>query len=92
MKITEGNVARRVLIGLHVRVLRHPDPGLEGLEGKVVWETARTIVVRTVKGQREKDVRVLKDGALLEIEAEGRKFYVEGFRLLGRPEERVRRG
>ncbi len=92
MRVTEGNIARRVLIGFRVRVLRHPDPALEGLEGEVIWETPRTIVVRASRSGAERVVRVLKDGALLEVEAEGRKFYVEGFRTLGRPEDRVRRG
>ncbi len=91
MRITEGNIARRVLIGLQVKVVRHPDHSLEGLEGYVIWETSRTIVLRTARGQRERRIRVLKDGALLEVELGGRRVLVEGFRLIGRPEERARR-
>ncbi|MGC9209681.1 MAG: ribonuclease P protein component 1 [Acidilobus sp.] len=92
MKITSSNISRRVVIGLKVRVLRHPDPGLIGLEGIVVWETSNTLVVRVNRGGVRRDVTILKDGGLFEFETpDGERITVEGFRLIGRPEERVKR-
>jgi len=46
VKIDERNIDRRVLIGLRARVVRHPDPTVEGLEGIITWETSRTITLR----------------------------------------------
>ncbi|MGC9072083.1 MAG: ribonuclease P protein component 1 [Acidilobus sp.] len=92
MRITEGNIPKRTLIGLKVKVLRHPDPGIVGLEGVVVWETAKTFVIRRKEPASHKDLRILKDGALLEVETEqGVRIVIEGFKLLGRPEERVKK-
>ncbi len=76
------------LIGLRVRVLRHYDPGLEGLEGVVYWETARTLVVKS----RGRLARVLKPGSILAFELpDGSWAAVKGEEILGRPEERAAR-
>jgi len=33
------------LNGVKVGVLSHTDPGLEGLEGKVIWEGEKTLLI-----------------------------------------------
>jgi len=92
VKIDERNIDRRVLIGLRARVVRHPDPTVEGLEGIITWETSRTITLRTVKNGRPKEVKVLKEGALLALELDnGRVVLLEGFRVINRPESRAKR-
>jgi len=89
LKRTPRNLVFHELIGLRVRVLRHPDPGLEGVEGRVRWETKRSLDVEVAPG---KTVRVLKEGALLEFYLEdGAPVRVRGDHLLGTPAERARR-
>ncbi len=88
MRRTPRNIFFHELIGLRVRVLRHPDPGLEGLEGRVVWETARSILVEG----RGRVVRVLKPGAIFLFELpEGGVARVKGEEILGGPAERAAR-
>ena len=88
MRRTPRNILFHELIGLPVRILRHTDPSLEGREGVVVWETRRTLRLRSGRGV----FTVLKEGALLEINlGGGRRVRVRGDHLLGTPAERAKR-
>lgn len=88
MKRTPRNLVFHELIGLRVRVLSHYDPGLVGVEGVVIWETARTLHV-----EREGRVLViLKSGAVFAFQLPGGDVaIVRGDHLLGRPSERAKR-
>jgi len=89
LKRAPKNLVFHELIGLRVRVLRHPDPSLEGVEGRVRWETKRSLEVEAGSGRV---VRVLKEGALLEFYLDdGARVRVRGDHLLGTPAERARR-
>ena len=88
MKRTPRNILFHELIGLHTRVLRHPDPSLEGREGVIVWETRRTLQLRGEDGV----FTVLKEGAILEVNlGRNRWVRVRGDHLLGTPAERAKR-
>ena len=88
MRITKENIIYHELLGLNARVLRHPDPGIEGCEGIIVWETARTLHISSGGRRRV----VLKAGGLFELELpDGEKITVEGDLLVGRPYERAKR-
>lgn len=77
-----------ILAGLRVRVERHPDPGLVGLEGVVVEESRRALRVLTSDGRL---VTVLKHSSTLLVESpDGGYIRVRGEELLGDPVGRLK--
>ncbi|MCE4608203.1 MAG: ribonuclease P protein component 1 [Caldisphaeraceae archaeon] len=88
MKITPENIFYHELIGLNLVVLRHLDPSLEGVKGKVLYETKYTIKVWD--GTKEKTI--LKSGArFLFYLQDGRGAIVDGEKIVGAPEERAKK-
>ncbi|MHC1570243.1 MAG: ribonuclease P protein component 1 [Methermicoccaceae archaeon] len=85
MMITPSNLPNHELIGLRVRVEQSTNPSLVGIEGRIVDETQRTLVVDTVHGRR---VRVPKDVCTFLFELSSR-VRVSGGLLMGRPEDRI---
>ena len=90
MRITRRNILYHELVGLEVKILRHPDPSIEGLEGTVYWETERALYVRIPGDLRPK--LILKKGALIAFKLpHGGYALVEGEQLIGDPVERAKR-
>ncbi|MEM1873598.1 MAG: ribonuclease P protein subunit [Acidilobaceae archaeon] len=88
MRISLNNILCHELIGLEARVIRYPDSTLEGLQGRVYWETERSITLDT--GARR--ITLLKPGLLLEIKLpSGEKALVKGDDILESPFERAKR-
>lgn len=81
-------VARGELIGLGVRVVGAADAGLVGLEGTVVDETLRTLVVRRPGGRLS---RLGKRGATFEFASARGPVRIEGEALEFRPEDRTKK-
>lgn len=52
MSLSPETLPRHELIGLHVRVVESTDPTRVGIEGRVVRETMRTLVIRDDSGER----------------------------------------
>jgi ribonuclease P protein subunit POP4 len=81
------NILRHELIGLKATVERSSDSLLVGIRGQVVDETRNTVRLSTRKGVKviPKEVAVfrfsLSDGSIVEV---------EGTRLIGRPENRMK--
>jgi len=85
---TSRNIIYHELIGLKARILSSPDPGLIGFEGTIVGETSNTLILEA--GSRQK--KILKRATTFLITLpDGSKVKVQGDRILGRPEERVKR-
>ena len=64
------------------------DPALEGLEGVVVWDSARALLILGSDGRRR---LVLKGGAKFLITTpEGVDIEVDGDKLMVRPTERAK--
>ncbi len=78
---------RHELIGLRAMVARSSNPFLAGTRGRIIDETRNTVKLSTRKGVKviPKEVVVfrlnLPDGSILEV---------EGARLVGRPENRMK--
>lgn len=81
-------VARGELIGLAVRVAGAADAGLVGLEGTVVDETLRTLVVRRADGRLS---RLGKRGATFEFATPKGPVRIDGAALEFRPEDRTKK-
>ncbi len=88
MRRTHWNIFFHALLGLRVCILLHPDPGLVGLCGRVIEETARTLVLELEDGRK---VRVVKRGGVFEFEVGGKRVVVEGELIVGRLDERLKR-
>lgn len=87
MKHSSKNIISHELIGLHVRVLKHEDPSLVGIEGIIIDETKNTLKLRI----DNKTKTILKKGALLLFKLSDRvEVLVNGEQILGRPEERLK--
>jgi ribonuclease P protein subunit POP4 len=87
MPIKPGNILRHELIGLKTIVARSSNTFLVGTRGRIIDETRNTVKLSTRKGVRviPKGVAVfsfdLSDGSVVEV---------EGARLVGRPENRMK--
>ena len=88
MPKTEKNLQFHNLIGLKVKVLEHPDNQLIGLSGVVVLETRNTFLIRCIDGKLR---RVLKVGYFEFQLPNGKSVVLEGSKLIGRLEERIKR-
>ncbi len=89
MKRTPRNILQHEIIGLQARVAESRNPYQVGLEGKIIDETMKTIVLLTERGERK---RVLKsDVKLLLRLQDGTLVLVDGKELVGRPEDRLKK-
>jgi len=85
--ITSQNALKHEIIGLDTRVSGSANKQLVGFEGKIIDETRKTITIFDGKNRRivPKDVSVLRihlpDGTWVEV---------NGKKLVGRPEDRVK--
>jgi RNase P/RNase MRP subunit p29 len=82
-----NNLARQELIGLGVRVSRHPDPSIAGCEGTVVDETMNTLSISC--GGRERVVQ--KRGGAFEFRCGIASVELEGSEIAFRPEDRTKK-
>lgn len=88
MPMMKRNIMRHELIGLEARVMDSSDHTLLGASGKVVDETRNMLVIE----DGEKARKISKSNStFLVILPDGEKVTVDGKKLVGRPEERVRR-
>lgn len=86
--MTRKNVIRHELIGLEAQVVGSSDPTLLGIYGKILDETRDMFVIE----QLPEPKIVPKSSSTFEIKlSDGQKVVIEGKRLVGRPEERVKR-
>ena len=82
------NIMRHELIGLEARVMNSLDHTLLGTSGKVVDETRNMLVIEDEKKAR----KISKSNSTFLITLpDGEKVTVDGKKLVGRPEDRVRR-
>jgi len=83
--ITPSNLPRHELMGLKVRVEHSTNPCLVGIEGRVVDETQRTLVIEEPSGRM---LRVPKDVCTFVFDLPP-MVRVSGRLLVGRPEDRI---
>ena len=85
--ITPQNLLKHEIIGLDTRVAGGANKQLVGFKGKIIDETRNTITIFDGKCKRI----VPKDVAILRIRLpDGTWVEVNGKRLVGRPEDRVK--
>ncbi|MEM2890415.1 MAG: ribonuclease P protein component 1 [Candidatus Hadarchaeum sp.] len=88
MPLTKRNILQHELIGLEAQVVSSSDPNLLGIYGKILDETREMLVIEHMSAAKI----VPKSGSSFEIKLpDGQTVVIDGKRLVGRPEERVRR-
>ena len=80
------NILRHELIGLSCKVVKSANRNQVGLEGKIVDETLKTIVVMD-KNKKT----VLKKGTVFRIRVGKNTVDIDGNYLVSRPEDRIKR-
>ena len=85
--ISPRNVLRHELIGLEVDVVRSRNPSHRGVEGFIVDESMKTLVIE----QDGESKRVPKRDATFIVKLPSGLVEVEGAALYGRPEDRVKK-
>ncbi len=88
MLITKRNVLRHELIGLKARVTNSSDPTLFGIHGTIIDETRNMLVIE--QAGETKTLPKASSKFMFTLSG-GEEVKVEGAKLVGRPEERVRR-
>ena len=88
MRRTPWNIFFHVLVGLDACILLSQDPSLVGRCGRIVDETARTLLLEEQGGRR---IRVSKRGSVFAIRVGREWVVVEGELIVGRVDERLKR-
>jgi len=81
------NITRGELIGREVTVYEAKNPSMNNMNGKIVDETRNTIRIQTKKGIKT----VMKKTVTLDIVSEGKKIRIQGEKIVGKPEERIKK-
>jgi len=88
MRHSPRNIIYHELTGLYAKVIDSATQTYIGLEGKVVNETYNTLVIQTEKGEK----KILKHiSKFMFTLPSGLKVIVDGSRIVGRPEERLKK-
>lgn len=88
MPITPNNIVRHELIGLKIEVVGSKNPRNIGIQGKVVNETQKTLVVEA-KGKEKK---IFKTQTTSRLTLPNKKIVeVDGKLLAGRPWDRIKK-
>jgi ribonuclease P protein subunit POP4 len=86
--ITEKNLVRHELIGLEVEVRKSTNKSQIGIKGRVIDETYNMLVIETEKGEK----KVEKKSCVFVFKLpNGKKVEVEGWVLVGGPEDRIKK-
>ena len=78
-----GNILRHELIGLECKVVKSQNKAQEGINGKIVDETLKTLVIdgKTVQ----------KKGSVFRVSVQGKNVDIEGDFIVARPEDRIKK-
>ncbi|MHA1754781.1 MAG: ribonuclease P protein component 1 [Candidatus Odinarchaeia archaeon] len=87
MKSDNLNLYLINLIGKKIKIINSSDPSLIGLTGIIKDETRNMLMINV----ENRMVKIPKKIVQLKIEINGEKMEVNGIRILGRPDERLKK-
>ena len=87
ISITPLNLIRHELIGLDVKIVNDTNPCNLYISGTVVGETRNTLTIMQDSVQK----MISKNNALFQFSLPSQDVQVEGVKLIGRPEDRVKK-
>ncbi|MEM4717822.1 MAG: ribonuclease P protein subunit [Desulfurococcaceae archaeon] len=83
------NIYYHELIGLKIRILQYPDEKVVGLEGIVVDETLKILVIEKAD---KSVIKVFKANGIFEFTLpNGEKVIIKGIDMIGRPWDRLKK-
>jgi len=88
MKHSPRNIIYHELIGLYAKVIDSATQTYIGLEGKVVNESYNALIIQTGRGEKKILKHISKFMFTLPSDL---KVIVDGSRIVGRPEERLKK-
>lgn len=88
MSITPENLVRHELIDLKVKIQKSTNSSQIGLEGRVIDESFKTLVIETNRGEK---TIPKQDTTFLFTLPDTKRVQVDGNLLLGRPEDRIKK-
>ena len=86
--IMPREIVRHELIGLHAEIVDSTNSALIGIRGKIIDETKNLIVIQSNNGIK----KVLKSQIKMKTKIQDKEIILDGKRLVGRPEERIKNG
>ncbi len=89
MRRSKKNIVYHELIGLEVMVKDHTSKSFVGMKGKVIDETMNTLVIMDSKGNRKVVPKL--GGVFLFKLGDHHTVEVKGDRIMGRPEDRLKK-
>jgi ribonuclease P protein subunit POP4 len=88
MPITKENLLRHELIGLEAKVVDSSNPSLLGAHGRVVDETKEMLVMEL--DGKSRSIPKSTSTFLMTLPG-GEKVEIDGKRIVGRPEDRIKK-
>ena len=87
MTITPSNLVKHEFTGLQVEIVKSSDPGKIGISGKITTETKNLIKIQTAQGEKT----IPKIECVFRFTLGATKVDVDGEKLVGRPEDRIKK-
>lgn len=87
MTLTAQNLVRHELTGMEVEVVISKDPNKIGIKGVVVEESKNLLTIKTSKNE----TKIPKKECVFRFKLGGQKIDINGEKLVGRPEDRIKR-
>lgn len=75
------------LIGSHITIIDSKNKSLINIDGMVVDETRNTITIKTNKGEK----KLIKNSIKIEMLVDNKMIGIDGKKLVGRPEDRIKK-
>jgi ribonuclease P protein subunit POP4 len=86
--ITAQNVHAHEIIGLYAKIAESRDSTLNGVEGRIVFETKNTISIKTDSSVKQIAKAAAKK---IELKTDSGVCFISGSSMIGRPEDRISR-
>jgi ribonuclease P protein subunit POP4 len=84
---TARNILRHELIGLDCKIKKADNNTQLGIEGRIVDETRKTVLIETKAGFKS----LPKQGSVFLLTLQGQKVEVPGDLLVAKPEDRIKK-
>ena len=84
---TPKNILMHEFIGLHCRVVQSKTKSYIGLEGRIIDETMKSLILKTVASRKI----VMKKSTVFRMDLGQQKVDVDGNIVIARPEDRIKK-
>ncbi len=84
---TPKNILMHELIGLHCKVVQSKNKSCTGLEGKIIDETMKSVILKTKNGRKI----VMKKDTMFRVDLGHQQADIDGNFIIARPEDRIKK-